>query len=214
MVPSFNKAEVKEILSEYSRNGLTHGQNFYNCLARAEADYISQYGHDPMLLSRAKASVRNSKILHYVRQLMLEDTHNYVYVEDANSFYVRVAGRLHARFKKLDDQGRSSSGKTQRDTDYRLQKGECLPFLSEVRICTNLDIGYTLDATGSLSAISFSCCAPKGVHWKILAKDLQIVEAQVPLFAPTEQEVLPVLQLDVKEHLKKRSDERKTGSAI
>lgn len=216
MVPKLSKAEVRDVLLRLSTNGLTHGQNFYNCIAKADADFTFQYGSDATLLNRAKADVRNSKILFYVKQLMFEDPTSYQYVEDKNSFYVRVEGCVHVRFKKLDDNGRSSPSKTKRDTLYRMQDSGCLPFLDQVLIAANLDVGYTLAPTGLVSAISFSCCAPLnlGTHWRLRTQDLGIKEAQQNMFEVTEEEVIPILQLDVKEHLKKRDDERKTNDAV
>lgn len=216
MAPSLTKQEVKEILLRVSNNGLTHGQNFYNCVTQGDADFTEQYGNDPTLKSRAKAEVRNSKILHYVRQLMLEDPASYEFVEDTNSFYVRVATSLNVRFKKLDDRGRSSNGKTKRDFSYRQQESIRLPFAIPASVSVNMDVGYILNEMGFVSAVKFSCCAPLnlGVHWTLPAKDLNIVESQQSLFAISEQEIFPVEQLDLKEHLKKNSNDRQAGGAI
>ena len=216
MAPSLSKQEVKEILLRISNNGLTHGQNFYNCVTQGDADFTEQYGSDPTLKSRAKAEVRNSKILHYVRQLMFEDPEYYEYVEDTNSFYVRVASCINVRFKKLDEHGRSSNGKTKRDASFRLQENNRLPFASPGLVSVNMDVGYILNEMGFVSGISFSCCAPLnlGVHWTLPAKDLNIVDSQQSLFVIPEQEIFPVQQLDLKEHLKRNNNERQAGGAI
>ncbi|ARK10093.1 hypothetical protein A6C57_06930 [Fibrella sp. ES10-3-2-2] len=216
MQSKLSKDEVKEILLRVAGNGLTHAQNYYNCIAQGDADFVSMYGTDPILSNGAKAHIRNSKILYYVRQLMVEDTVSYVHLDDHNAFYVRVEGRLHLRFKKLDKFGRSAAGKTGRDKRFRLQDSECLPFVDKVSVAVNMDVGYTLDQTGTLTEISFSCSAPhkRDVPWRLRTKDLQINESQMQLIPVTEDDIIPVFQLDVKEHLKKKADGKQSDGAV
>lgn len=156
-----------------------------------------------------KANIIQDHIVNYVR--MTASRYKDVSIIEQNRMFVlkinHHLGDAAIRFKKLNESLLSSNIQTQQSTDFAQQIE--LPFLKE---CVHLNVGYTVDRTGSLYQCFVTCpINRKAIQWyyNITSANLNnsagnIIQLPIdPTTAPTPTEERRV---KVKKDFKKKTE--------
>ena len=128
-----------------------------NCIERAWQEYSSYpVEHRLKHTSRSRASLMHDHIV-FAARLAFDGITDINMVEINKLFIVTFGADIALRFKKLDDNLRSSGIETQQSLDFSRQFD--LPGIASV---THLEAGYRLNRLGTALAGVYICC-PNGI---------------------------------------------------
>ncbi|MDF2437775.1 MAG: hypothetical protein K0Q95_2151 [Bacteroidota bacterium] len=178
---------------------LPYAQKFYEAIVEGFNDYITNDSAQAHIHDRTtKANLIRSYILARVKKIVADDPS--LRMQTRKKMLVVVIGdRLKIRFKKLDENFKSTNIKTKQVTAFRNHS----LVLDDGTSALYLDAGWRLNEYFTeITDVSFVCPNGDRNKWKITAEDLEINKPQIEIFETEEDNILPVVT--VKEGLRKK----------
>lgn len=152
------------------------------CVVSGWNAYITQYAHvRDVLTPRTRANIVFDHMCHHARQ-QFANTKD-VHIRETNGlFLVDIQGKLQIRFKKLDDNNKSSNIQTQQTLNFYEQLE--LPGLPHA---TRLVAGYVLnDWETAIRTVTVTCPNGSEIEWYLELEEPPKVET---INLPTESEI-------------------------
>ena len=185
--------EAKELIEPYAHQ-------FYQAIQQGFNDFTSAQAHRPVRENATKSHIVWDYILQRVNAVVVSNSNNLRLQKKNRMFYVEVNSKVAIKFKKFDDNCKSSN----------IQTGQVLTFRNHLfehhgQQIFPIEIGWNVDEYYSnITSVNFVSPFGEGILWRIEYRPAD--KTYTELFTPQEIDIIQEVTLkEGAEHAKKAS---------